>query len=138
MAFVLSAENKQPKSTKRRATARKVLVYTLKKNERTASGPNVHARALLAIGMRLAAKGHGGMVTLLRPETKKQAERLLKDLQTFDPVLVKRRTPIRLAAPREQLLSAEFLLNLVMICPATEKWKRLDFAKWLHAELLTP
>jgi hypothetical protein len=74
----------------------------------------------------------------LRPETKKQAERLLKDLQTYDPVLVKRRTPIRLAAPREQLLSAKFLLNLVMICPATEKWKRLDFAKWLHAELVTP
>jgi hypothetical protein len=123
----------------RRAKACGLPVFTLKRGERVASGTDVHKRALVMRAALLQGRGDGGgIVSLLLPKTPKEAKRLIRDLKSYDLHLVKLRAPIRFKAAREQLRSSEFLWLLIEICPATDKWKLIDFAKWLHAEMSKP
>ncbi len=129
----------QKKVIKRRPRGYIARVYTLKKGVKVASGTDVHKRALVMKATLMEVRGQGGgIASLLHPQTLKESKRLIRDLKSYDVHFVKLRTPIRIAAARDQLRSGEFLWPLIAICPATDKWKLIDFAKWLHAELSKP
>ena len=129
----------QKNSFKRRPRELIASVYTLKRGRKVASGTDVHKRALAMEATLLEVRGQGGgIASLLHPKTLKESKRLIRDLKSYDVHLVKLRTPYRFSAARDQLRSGEFLWQLIAICPATDKWKLIDFAKWLHAELSKP
>jgi hypothetical protein len=112
------------------------LVFTLKKGSRVASGVDVHKRALALKAMCLKEQGLGGGISdLLIPTDVRESARLERDRNLYTLDMVSLRKPTSQKATRDQLNNPELLLELILICPANKKWKKIDFARWWHSEL---
>jgi hypothetical protein len=111
-------------------------VFTLKKGSRVASGVDVHKRALAFKAMCLKEQGRGGGISdLLIPTDSRESARLERDRNLYTLDMVSLRKPTSRQATRDQLNDPELLLELVLICPANKRWKKIDFASWWHCEL---
>lgn len=114
-------------------------VYTLKRDGKVASGLDVHQRALhlLADNLTRANQG-GGIVNLLLPTSAKAKKRLLADRHKYKIEKVRIRSTGQRGLLRHTASSTEVLLNLIALCPATERWKKRHFVLWLLDELRKP